>query len=207
VEKSLVELPVPRMKRIETEYGVTAEQADLICEEKAQADYFETAVMSAAQKGVDKKDAAAKIANWLLSDIKHILHRDGIALNNIGAFKLSAERLATLVVMLSKGQVSGKNAKQALEESIASDRDPDAIIKEKGWELITDPAKIAEFVAAIQSAQASTFAEVKEAVAAGNAKRSATLKAFLVGKVLAASGGRADPQVAGKQIEELIVKL
>jgi aspartyl-tRNA(Asn)/glutamyl-tRNA(Gln) amidotransferase subunit B len=206
VEDSLVELPLNRAKRLEGEYGLTAEQADLICEEKAQADYFEAAVSEAAHQGLSGKDAAGRIANWLLQDIKHILVREGLELRNIHSFKLDPRRLAALTVMSLQGQVSGKNAKQALEVMVKEDRDPEIIIREQGWERLSDPVKIAEAVQAVYQAEAAVFEEIRAAGAGenGGGKRRQTLTAFLVGKVLAATGGRADPEIAGTQIEALL---
>jgi aspartyl-tRNA(Asn)/glutamyl-tRNA(Gln) amidotransferase subunit B len=209
VETALVELPVNRMKRFEKDYGLNAEQADLICEEKEEADYFEAAVSAAAGRGLDKKDAAGRAANLLLTDIKRLLHREGLPLTALKTFKLTPERLAALTAMTARGRVSTKNAKQTLEAAVAEDRDPEQIVKEKGWELLSDPAKIAEAVKAVYGAEAAAFAEASSFAKAGagdNPKRRQTLTAFLVGKVLAATGGRADPGIVRGQIEELINK-
>jgi aspartyl-tRNA(Asn)/glutamyl-tRNA(Gln) amidotransferase subunit B len=206
VEKALVELPSPRMKRFESDYGLNTEQAGLICEEKAQADYFETAVSDACKRGMEKKNAAGQIVNWLLTDIKHILNRDGIAPADIGTFKLTPQRLAALVDLVSRGRVSGKNAKQTLEAVLKEDRDPETIIKEKGWEFISDPAEIAKAVQEVYAKEEKVFEEVRAVIAAGNEKRLHALTAFLVGKVLQATNGRADPKIAGDQIGELIRK-
>jgi aspartyl-tRNA(Asn)/glutamyl-tRNA(Gln) amidotransferase subunit B len=207
VEESLVELPLNRVKRLEAEYGLSGEQADLICEEKALADYFEAAISDAVRQGLAAKDAAGRIANLLLQDIKHILGREGIDPRNIGAFALSPRRLAALVVLSARGQVSGKNARQALEAAAREDKDPEIIIRERGWEQLSDPAKIAEAVRAVSEAEVLTVAELR-AIASGEKdappKRRQTLTAFLVGKVLTATGGRADPRIAGTQIEALI---
>ena len=205
VDEAMVELPLERVKRMIAEYGLSEEQADLICEEKAQADYFEAAVAEAAadkaaERGLSKKDAAARIANWLLQDIKHVLGREGIELRDIGSFRLNPKRLAGLISMSAAGKISGKNAKQILEVVIKEDADPEVIAKERGWELISDPAKIAGAVKAVAETETAT---VTEARAAGD-KRRQTLTAYLVGKVLSATGGRADPKIAGKQVEELI---
>ncbi|MDR0451146.1 MAG: Asp-tRNA(Asn)/Glu-tRNA(Gln) amidotransferase subunit GatB [Treponema sp.] len=202
VEDSLVELPRNRMKRVEADYGLNPEQADLVCEEKEGADYFERAVSSAVSRGLDPKDAAGRIANLLLVDIKRLLHRGGLPLRALGNFTLTPERLASLAVMIEDGRVSTKNARQALEASAEEDKDPEEIVRQKGWELLSDPGKIAEAVEAVRRAEEKIFAEA----AAGNPKRRRTLTAFLVGKVLAATGGRADPGIARKQIEALIAE-
>jgi aspartyl-tRNA(Asn)/glutamyl-tRNA(Gln) amidotransferase subunit B len=207
VEEGLTELPIPRMKRFMEEYGLRNEQADLICEEKAGADYFEAAAGEAVRGGLEKKDAADRIGKWLLSDIKHILSRERIPLGDIFSFKLSPRRLASLIILVARGQVSLKNAKQAMEAVLAEDRDPELIIRERGWEQLSDPAEIAQVVRTVWEAEAAVFAEIRAANAADgevSARRQNTLRAYLVGKVLAATGGRADPKIAGAQIEAAI---
>lgn len=204
VDDALVELPLKRVKRIIADYFLTEEQADLIGEEKAQADYFEAAVKDAVAHGLPHRDAAGRVANWLLTDIKHILHRDGISPSELSVFKLTPKRLASLLALIATGAVSGKNGKQTMEAVLAEDKDPEVIVKERGWEQITDPAQIAEVIKGVQAAEAASLAEVRDAAAQGNAKRVSTLTAYLVGKVLAATGGRADPKVVGEQIRELI---
>jgi aspartyl-tRNA(Asn)/glutamyl-tRNA(Gln) amidotransferase subunit B len=206
VEDGLVELPLPRAKRFRAEYGLNEEQADLVCEEKAQADYFEEAVAAAVERGLSRKDAAERIVKWLLGDVKHILGREGIETRNIASFKLGPARLASLVALNAGGKVSGKNARQALEAALDEDKDPELVIRERGWELISDPAQIALAVQEVYNAEEQVFAVLRASGENGGlpAKRRQTLTAFLVGKVLAATGGRADPKIAGTQIEALI---
>jgi aspartyl-tRNA(Asn)/glutamyl-tRNA(Gln) amidotransferase subunit B len=201
VDDSLVELPLARAKRIAADYGLAEEQADLICEEKAQADYFEAAV--AAAEGFSKKDIAARIANWLSQDIKRILSREKIELRAIDTFRLTPKRLAGLAVLSAAGKISGKNARQVLEAAAVEDRDPETIVRENGWELISDPAEITEAVRAVFAAEESTVAELRS-LPDGSEKRRRVLGAFLLGKVLAATGGRADPKTAGAQVEKMI---
>jgi aspartyl-tRNA(Asn)/glutamyl-tRNA(Gln) amidotransferase subunit B len=206
VEDSLTELPLKRVKRLEADYALTEEQADLICEEKAQADYFEAAVSEAVAGGLEQRDAAKRIANFLLTDIKHTLHQEGFAAADLGSFKLTPKRAASLLALMAKGLVSGKNGKQAFEAVLTEDKDPLAIIKERNWEQITDPAKIAEVVQKIYATEGPSVAEVREAAVKGNAKRVSALTAYLVGKVLAATGGRADPKIVGEQIQDSLQK-
>jgi aspartyl-tRNA(Asn)/glutamyl-tRNA(Gln) amidotransferase subunit B len=204
VEEGLVELPLPRSRRMVADYGVTEEQADLICEEKAQADYFEAAVREAVARGLEHRDAAARIVNFLLIDIKHILRRDGISPAEFGSFALTPPRLASLTALIAGGTVSGRNGRQALEAALAEDRDPAAIVKERGWEQFSDPAKIAAVVKALSESEAESFAEARKAAAAGNAKRAGALASYLVGKALSATGGRADPKIVRTQVEQLL---
>ncbi|MDR1787215.1 MAG: Asp-tRNA(Asn)/Glu-tRNA(Gln) amidotransferase subunit GatB [Treponema sp.] len=213
VEAALVEEPVARQKRLEADYGLSAEHADLICEEKALADYFEAAVEAARASGLDRGEAAARIANWLLLDCRHIMHREGIPLDALTGARLPAERLAALAGLLARGEVSGKNARQALEEALLGKGDPERIIRERGWSILKDPAAIARTAAGVYEAEKAVFDEARalaaSAAGAGSEaqaaqKRAKSLRAYLVGKVLAASGGRADPALAGAEVARLL---
>jgi aspartyl-tRNA(Asn)/glutamyl-tRNA(Gln) amidotransferase subunit B len=79
-----------------------------------------------------------------------------------------------------------------------------AIVKERGWEQFSDPAKIAEVVKALSESEAGSLAEARKAAASGNAKRAGALASYLVGKALSATGGRADPKVVGAQVARLM---
>jgi aspartyl-tRNA(Asn)/glutamyl-tRNA(Gln) amidotransferase subunit B len=207
VEDALVELPPARCKRVMAEYSLTEEQAGQLCDEKALADYFEEAAAAALKAGLAKSDAAARIANWLLGDIKHILGREGIALSGIASFRLNPRRLASLVALSAEGKISGKNAKQTVEAVIREDKDPECIVREKGWEQLSDPALIARAVEAAFAAETDTVHELRlldAGTGSAQEKRRRALTAYLVGKVLAATGGRADPKIAGAQLDALL---
>ncbi|MDR2445518.1 MAG: Asp-tRNA(Asn)/Glu-tRNA(Gln) amidotransferase subunit GatB [Spirochaetaceae bacterium] len=204
VDAGLVELPLPRARRIEADYGLNEEQAFLICEEKALADYYESAVEEAVKLGLEQKDAALRVANRLLTEVKHILSREKIEPARIGELRLSSHRLAELTALVACGKISNKNAKQALEAVFAEDKDPATLIKERGWEQINDPAVISEAVKQVWEAEAETVASARAALEAGNQKKVKSLSAYLVGKTLAATGGRASPEIAGAQVEALL---
>jgi aspartyl-tRNA(Asn)/glutamyl-tRNA(Gln) amidotransferase subunit B len=106
--------------------------------------------------------------------------------------------------MVEKGQVSAKNAKQTVEEVIKTDKDPGTIIKERGWEQITDKAEIGRFAQNVYNNEKASFEEIKTMKAAGNVRRVKAISAYLVGKVIAASGGRADPKLAGEAVAQLM---
>ncbi|MDR1909758.1 MAG: Asp-tRNA(Asn)/Glu-tRNA(Gln) amidotransferase subunit GatB [Spirochaetaceae bacterium] len=211
VEEGLVELPQARSARFRREYGLGEEQAELICEEKAEADYFEEALAEALRRGLSREDAARSIARLLLSDIRRLMARGGYA--SLGAesgrpFPLSPGRLAAITALTLGGRLTGKNAKQCLEAVIAEDREPEAIVAERGWQPIDDSASIGAAAAAVYAAEQPVFVQVRESIARGPGaeKRRRTLTAYLTGKVLAATGGRADPRMAAEKIEELIAR-
>ncbi|MDR3148244.1 MAG: Asp-tRNA(Asn)/Glu-tRNA(Gln) amidotransferase subunit GatB [Treponema sp.] len=204
VEEALVELPLPRARRFERDYALPRDQAELLCEEKEGADYFEETLRLSSARGLEPSEAAGRIANRILQDLKRILNKEGRGLAGIGSLSFGPARLASLVALEESGAISVKIAKQTLEAAIAEDRDPETIVRDRGWELLSDPAQIAEAVKAVEALEAKVLAEARQAAAGGNGKRRGTLAAFLVGKVLEKTGGRADPRIAGAQIAALI---
>ena len=109
-----------------------------------------------------------------------------------------------LTTLAATEKISSKNAKQALEAVFAEDKDPALLVKEHGWELVNDPAVIGEAVKQVWQAEAETAASARAAMEAGSEKKLKSLTAYLVGKVLAATDGRASPEIAGRQIEALL---
>ncbi|MDR1256668.1 MAG: Asp-tRNA(Asn)/Glu-tRNA(Gln) amidotransferase subunit GatB [Spirochaetaceae bacterium] len=201
VEAGLVELPLPRARRVKEEYGLSDEQAFLLCEEKAVADYYESAVGAASALGLEKKDAAVRIANQFLSAVKHILSRDKIEPSAVASIKLTPARLARLTALVASGKISNKNAKFVMEAVFSEDKDPDAIVQERGLEQINDPAAISAVVNSVWEAESETVTSARAALDSGNQKKVKALTTYLVGKILAATGGRASPEIAGAQIE------
>ena len=201
VEESLVELPAARMKRFQKEYGLSPEHSDLICAEKEEAGYFEAAVSAAVSEGLKVNDAAGRIANYLLTDILRILHREGLSPQSLDSFPLTPRRLAKITSAVSHGSLSTKNAREALEICAAENRDPEEIIREHCWELLSDPEAIAAVLREVCAEEAEVLAE---ASTTDNPKRRQTLSAYLAGKVLKKTGGCADPKIVREQIEKAV---
>ena len=195
VDSSLVELPAKREKRLIEEYGLSEASAAFICEEKPLADYFESAVSAALSLGLSKSEAADRVSSWLSSDVKRVMNRDGIGPQAIGAMRLTPARLASLVSLIASGKISGKIAKRVLEAVFSEDADPESIVADRDWEQITDPAAVEETAAAVMAA---------EPEAAAAAVRDGKVRMFLVGKVIAATGGRAEPALARRSVEYLL---
>ncbi|WP_304226316.1 Asp-tRNA(Asn)/Glu-tRNA(Gln) amidotransferase subunit GatB [Gracilinema caldarium] len=202
IQSRLMELPLVRQERFVRDYGLSPEQAEYICEERALADYFEAAV--SLVKGLDRAEAARRLALWLAADVKRVMNKNGVSPDSIGRWSLSPQRLAQIVELLARGAISGKIAKQVLELSVAEDRDPETLVQEKGWQMIQDRETIARFVQEVCGREGGSFQEAVAALEGGNLKRYDTLSAYLVGKVLAATEGRGDALIVKEEVEKLI---
>lgn len=185
LKKSLVELPGPRKRRLIRDYGLSEEGADLLTEERGDADFFERVV----ELGADPDTAAA----WLRSDVRRILNRENLSLE---ACPLSAERLAELLALLGKGKIGGRIAKKTLEEVFRQDRDPGDIVRERGWELIGDPEELRPVVEGVLAAHPQAAQELREG-------KDKPLE-FLTGMVIRETAGRADPGLVKSLLREIL---
>jgi aspartyl-tRNA(Asn)/glutamyl-tRNA(Gln) amidotransferase subunit B len=183
VEDRLVELPLQRRDRFINEYRLLAGQADFLCQERDLADFFEDTVGLGA-------DATAA-ASWLGADVRKLLNRRNTELRSS---PLTSKRLAELLVMLGDNRIHGKIAKQTLEAVFAEDKDPEAIIAERGWEQITDRGELSRLV----DECVVEHPKAVDDIAAGNTKPIG----FLVGQVMRKTSGRADPQIVQELLRE-----
>jgi aspartyl-tRNA(Asn)/glutamyl-tRNA(Gln) amidotransferase subunit B len=180
VRASLPELPDAKRERFVRDYALPTYDSQVLTAERPLADYFE-AVARATK-------AAPKIAaNWVMGELTGALNRDGLA---VGAARIPPAVLATLLDKLAAGTISGKIAKEIFEALWMDNRSGegavDEIINKRGLTQISDAASIDNLVAeviAANPAQVEQFRAGKQQVLA-----------FLVGQVMKASRGKANPQ-------------
>src|SRR5437016_2111021 len=123
----LPELPDARRARYKSEYGLSTQDANVMTEDKALGDYFEQ-VMAASHVS-DRKARAKAASNWVLSEVVRLLKANNIS---IQASPLSPAALADLLDLLDKERITGKQAKEVLDEAFASGEMPDKIVETKG---------------------------------------------------------------------------
>jgi aspartyl-tRNA(Asn)/glutamyl-tRNA(Gln) amidotransferase subunit B len=189
LERGKIDLPLVRRDRMTGDFGLTEQQADVLYDAKESADFFEASARAAAKLAPDAlpglKQAGPTVAAWMTGDLRKELNRRGVGLSG---GPVSPDRLARLVAMQADGKINSKIAKLVLSEIFERDADPEAIVKQKGLELLNSPEAVRPFVAAVMSANAKIVADIL----AGDEK----LVEFLIGKVMSESKGKADPAVA-----------
>ncbi len=107
-----------------------------------------------------------------------------------------SKHLANLVSLIDKGTISSKIAKDVLEEMFENPREPEEIIREKGWIQISDEAEIKKIVQEILEANPQSIADYK----AGKDRA----LGFLVGQAMKETKGKANPKMLNEMfLEEL----
>ena len=185
VRKTLPEMPEKRKQRYIEEFKLPEYDSNILTSSKYLSDLFEN-----ASKVCNNPKA---VSNWIMSDITRILNEKEEEPNQI---PFTAEQLGKLVILIDKGTISSKIAKQVLEELFESPKDPEEIIKEKGWIQISDEGAIKEIVLKILEANPNSIADYK-------AGRDRAL-GYLVGQAMKETKGKANPQLLNKLfLEEL----
>ncbi len=189
VRKTLPELPESRKSRYMSEYKLSEKDARLLTASKYLSNLFENA------QEICKNPKA--VANWILSDISRILNEEEMDPANI---PFTGKELAKLVELIDKGTISSSMGKKVVEELFTCEKDniknPEDIIKEKGWIQISDEGEIKEVVIKILEENPQSIADYK----AGKDRA----LGFLVGQAMKATKGKANPQMLNKMfIEEL----
>ena len=179
----LPELPDARRARLEKEYGLSDYDAGIITSSRAMAEYFDAVVAT----GADPKLAA----NWIMGDLAKNLNEDGI---DIVKSPVSAERLGKMIGLIMKDTISGKIAKKVFKEMWTNEDDPEKIVKDKGLVQITDTGAISAAVDAAFAANPKAVEEYK-----GGKKKAI---GALVGQVMKATRGKANPQMVNKMLAE-----
>ncbi len=183
VRGSLPELPDAKRDRFMAEYGLPAYDAGVITGSPSLAAYFERAAAAA-------KDPK-KVANWVLGELLAYLNAHELGFDRI---PVSPENLAALISLIDRGLISGTIAKSVFPEVCATNRDPEAIVKEKGLMVINDEGAIVEAVDRAIADNPNVVADIR------NGKERAM--GFLVGQVMKATKGRANPETVNRLVRE-----
>lgn len=180
------ELPLERRERFMREYSLPAYDAEILTSERRLSDYFEQAVKA---YGGDPK----KVSNWMMNDILRMINDRGV---DVSALKLTPASLAELIGLVDAGKINTSTAKSLLEKVESSGSSPAAIVEAEGLGLVSDDA-------AIRTACEEVIAENPNEVAAYKGGKT-TLMGWFVGQVMKKMRGKADPQMAGKILGELL---
>jgi len=189
IRAALPELPRARRQRFVTQYGLPAHDAGLLTQSRALADYYEAAVRAHANPKA--------IANWITSELLHEVDADDEAA--VAGARITPASLAGLVKLIDDGTISGRIAKDVFSRMLASGEEAATIVKREGLTQVADAG-------ALEALVDQAIAGNPKAVADFKAGKTAAGKA-LVGQVMKASGGKANPGMVDRLVQEKLAKL
>jgi aspartyl-tRNA(Asn)/glutamyl-tRNA(Gln) amidotransferase subunit B len=174
IRRSLAELPEARRRRFVTQYALPEYDAGVLTQSPALADFFEaTAAL------VDSPKSAS---NWVMGELTRRMNEVGITAE---ALPLTPASLAGLIRLVDSGTISGPIAKDVFEKMYVSGRGADEIVASEGLARIDDAGALAVHVDDVIKANAKAVTQYREG-------KQQTF-GFLVGQVIKATGGKANP--------------
>lgn len=187
VKAEIPELPDARKDRYVNEWDLPEYDAMVLTLTKEMSDFFEETVA----KGADPKLAS----NWLMGDVSAHLNKEQVELHDT---PLTPEGLAGLVQLIADGTISSKIAKKVFAELMENGGDPKVIVEEKGLVQISDPDALLPIINDILDNNEQSIIDFKEG------KKRAL--GFLVGQVMKATKGQANPPMVNKLLAQEINK-
>jgi aspartyl-tRNA(Asn)/glutamyl-tRNA(Gln) amidotransferase subunit B len=195
IKAKLPELPEARRDRFVTEYGLPPYDADLLTSSKLMADYFEECMKSPYS---DLRTKNAKmVANWILGEFSRLLKATNTGIEFMG-HKVSPQQFYSLIWLIESGVVSGSSAKAVFEEMFNSARAAKDIIAERGLSQISDTGQLESTILEVLNSNAQAVADFKSG-------KEPALK-FLVGQVMKATKGRANPAVVNEILKKKLAE-
>jgi len=183
IRASLPELPDRRRQRYLEQFGLPAYDASVLTSTIELAEYFEACTAHYPD--------AKTVSNWIMGDLSRLLNAHNLEITQC---RIRPEQLARMLRLIDQGTISGKIAKTVFEEMFATGNDPEKIVKEKGLVQITDEGAIAAVVEEV----IANHPKVVKDYRAGKEKA----LGFLVGQVMKATKGKANPELVNRLFKE-----
>lgn len=187
IAAEIPELPDQRQKRYVEELGLPIYDAKVLTVTKEMADFFEGTVAAGAE--------AKPASNWIMGDVSAYLNAEGKELHQIA---LTPEGLASMIKLIENGTISSKIAKTVFKELIENGGNAEAIVKEKGLVQISDEGTLLKIISEVLDANPQSIEDFK------NGKNKAV--GFLVGQLMKATKGQANPQMVNQLLQQELSK-
>ena len=185
IRRDLPELPDARRRRFATQYGLPDYDAAILTQSRTLGDYYEA---TAAASGSPKM-----ASNWIMGELTRKMNELGVA---IDAVDISPEALAGLIRLVDSGTITGPIAKDVFEKMYGTGRSAESIVAAEGLASINDDA-------ALEAAVREAIARNETAVAQYRAGKQQTF-GFLVGQVMKATKGKANPATVNALMKKLL---
>ena len=185
IRSDMPELPQAKRERFVSEYAIPAYDAGVLTADKALAHYYEDVVKLCGKPKI--------VSNWLMGDVMKFLNEDK---RDIRDCPITAQSLADMIKLIEEGAISGKMAKEVIDDMYKTGKTPKDIIAEKGMVQITDEGELTKTIIAIIEANPKQLADYRS----GKDK----LFGFFVGQVMKATQGKANPQLVNDLLKKML---
>jgi len=191
VKAKVPELPDAKLARYTTAYDLTQQEAAVLVEDRAVAQFFDRAVEAATgSSGVTPK----LISNWISGELFRLLGESGLDMEEV---KIQPEHLVALIELVNAGTINQTGAKKSFGVMFETGRPPRQIVKELGLEQISDTGQLEAVVRQVIAEHPGPVEQFRDG--------KDTVIKFLVGQVMRATRGKANPQLAEQVLREQLL--
>jgi aspartyl-tRNA(Asn)/glutamyl-tRNA(Gln) amidotransferase subunit B len=192
VRASIGELPAARRQRFESQYGLSAYDANVLVEQGEDvASYFD----AVAQHTGEYKLAS----NWIQQDVLRTIKEKKL---DVADFPVRPTELAELINRVKRGELNTNQGREVLSRMIETGEQAEAIIAKGGYQMVSDRDAIVAAVDAAIAANPQAIEELKK-----GKKKPEAVKGFLRGQVMKQTGGKANPALVGELLETKLADL
>jgi len=182
LKASLPEMPRDKKERFISQYGLSEKEVDIILDDRSLSKYYEELV----SLGANPKIAA----NWLLGDMLRLLKEKDMETES---FPVTPEALSKLLVMIVQGKISTTAGKEVFEIMFLTGKSSEVVVSEKGLSQISDTSELEKIIDHILNSNPQSIEDFK----AGKTQAAG----FLMGQVMKASKGKANPKVTKEMLD------
>jgi aspartyl-tRNA(Asn)/glutamyl-tRNA(Gln) amidotransferase subunit B len=186
IRKSMIELPEERRRRFVEAYAMSDYDAGVLTMTRALAEFFDEAARLSGQ--------AKAAANWIMGDLLRFFKDANVDVKDLAQSPVTPKMLADMILLVEKGTISGKIAKTVMEEMYKTGKAPGAIVEEKGLVQISNSGELEAIVDSVMTQHADAVAQFRSG-------KQGSL-GFLVGQVMKATQGRANPQTVNELLRK-----
>ncbi len=191
IKATLPELPKARFARFKSEYGLGDFETGLLTQDRDKADFYESAVAELSTDALPEQ--AKKVANWMTGELVRIQNERGESLDDL---KPTPAHFGQLIALIDAGTISSKLAKDVFESMYESGKDPTSIVAESGQTQISDADELKTIVKQVIGEQPAAVQDYRDG-------KDTAIK-FLVGQVMRATRGRANPKTATELLQSTL---
>jgi aspartyl-tRNA(Asn)/glutamyl-tRNA(Gln) amidotransferase subunit B len=185
IAKSLPELPHEKLKRFVSDYSLPVYDSEILTQTKFLSKYYEEVI--------SVTDEYKIASNWVIGEVLAAINDKKI---DISDFPVSPLNLGKLINLIKVGTISGKIAKEIFSVMLASNADPEIIVKEKNLVQISDTSEIETIIQKIIDANKDQVEEYRS----GKEK----VFGFFVGQVMKESKGKANPKIVNEILKKIL---
>lgn len=185
IKESLPELPHHKRERFIREYKLSSYDAGVLTQSKDIALFYEETV-----KHINDSNL---VSNWIMGDVLRRLNEEDLEIDSL---KFTPKQLADLLSLVVEGKINNNIGKKVLKDMFETGADPDIIVKEKGLIQISDEGELESVITEILNENQQSIIDFK------NGKDRAI--GYLMGQIMKATKGKANPQLVNKMLMEMI---